>query len=458
MCFRDETLYKIPPARILLDAPVRVPGLKDSRNSYLRTSYWKCRVCAATFDTKSAYSDHAEKVHQGKVWPCHLCEYAGWNSFLLVSHLWRNHNIKCNQGPDFERFRCKFPGCSFKERDIWTVTKHIKRIHLQMPPPGAAEGPLKVKVGQKERESTILQCDVCQMRFGKVRVLAKHLQSEHDMGIEHPVVALAASDEQNKKSKGSYKEAAQTGANSIEYQCSHCGWPTTKRELMNRHMAANHPEDTSYDPYDLQPGEYHCKICNKVIAGAANWHVHRYSHLANASPRWSKEQCDICGKSFSKRNIAKHKAHAHGTANQTCPMCKPNPRVGPQLYTLAGVNEHIRASHRDSGRVCPVADCLKVYRQDCEVIDHYRYRHMNYLTVRCKICNKRYDDMDTCKYHIMWVHEKVKKKSDLDPLFFDKTDLIEDYKVTDPNYPTKDIVQAEVDKVRLELMNESSLM
>ena len=36
--------------------------------------------------------------------------------------------------------------------------------------------------------------------------------------------------------------------------------------------------------------------------------------------------------------------------------------------------------------------------------------------------------------------------SDLDPLYFDDLDLFENYALTDPNYPTSEVVEAEMDR------------
>lgn len=232
-----------------------------------------------------------------------------------------------------------------------------------------------------------------------------------------------------------------------QMQCTHCGWIATQKEMMNRHMAKHHPEDTAYNPLDLDENEFHCKVCQKVVTGLANWYEHRNRHYYKNSL-----QCSLCGMLFTFKNeLDNHQANTHGTVNQKCNLCPP----GSQLYNMADLREHIKVTHKESERMCPVADCQKVFRSAASVVRHYRYRHMNYLSYRCKQCNKEYDDQSTLKYHIMWVHEKKKKTIELDPSFYDNPDLMEDYSLTDPNYPTKAIVQAEIEKVRLQMKKES---
>lgn len=451
----DPSLFRIPSAKIYLPEPVTVNSPRGHKHDYKRKCIWKCFVCEQTFVNMKNYGEHCKEVHDNKIYKCHLCAYAGAQSIFLVGHLWRHHKVKCNQGPDFERFRCKYEGCEFMERDRWSVYKHIKTKHLERPDhpidpsmPRASEDYQTATGKVRKRPSSNLHCEICNVSFNRLKFLANHMINKHQKGEEHAAVAVYTMDLENKKSKDDFKEAVNTKMkNSVGLQCDHCGWVTKKRDLMNRHMAANHPEDTSYDPHALGKGEFHCKICDVVLTGYANWHAHRSRHLET-----NAFQCGDCGKLFKTRvPLELHQAHKHNAANQKCPVC-PQPDL--QLYTITGVREHIRSYHWDSDKVCPVSDCQKVFRQVAEVISHFRYRHMNYLQIRCKLCGKKYDDKDTCKYHILWVHEKKKKMTELDPLFFDNTQLMEDYSQTDPHYPTYAIVQAEIDKVRLELKKE----
>ena len=67
---------------------------------------------------------------------------------------------------------------------------------------------------------------------------------------------------------------------------------------------------------------------------------------------------------------------------------------------------------------------------------------------RCTQCDKRFSRGSNAKYHIQQVHEKNMERK-IDQEFFDRNKgLFEDYALTDPNYPTSEIVRAKIEEAR----------
>ena len=394
---------------------------------------WKCRICSTLkddlnsssfiFQTKQEYDNHINESHEGKAYHCHLCKYSNKIKHNLVTHLYWSHKIKCKGGLDFERFRCKHPGCNFRAKDRWSVGKHISKSHLKL-----------------KMES--LDCSECSLTFSGSKEYEGHMIDVHDRIPENAAALAFISPSLLHQNKAKHLSKDPLGSK-VKMQCEHCGLVASNRSHLNAHMASKHPQDTDYNPLALSEDEYLCGDCGKTVHGKMNFAAHRSWHK-----NYKKNPCPDCGKGFTTRNeLETHRAKRHG-ALQPCRDCGPD--ASEVKYTVADLREHIYQTHRDSKlrdrTFCPVEGCRQVTRTKGEVIDHFRYKHMRYLTFRCKLCNKRFGDFSTTKYHILWVHEKKKKMSDLDPLYFDDPDLFENYALTDPSYPTSEVVEAEMDR------------
>ena len=132
--------------------------------------------------------------------------------------------------------------------------------------------------------------------------------------------------------------------------------------------------------------------------------------------------------------MKKHDATHHQIQNITCSLCPAEDKKrSEKLYSKDSLEIHIETVHRRAIK-CPLCDWKD--SQKVKLREHFLAKHMNYFQFRCRTCKKEFGKLFNARYHYQQVHLKNSSRK-LDTEFFKtNSNVIEDKKYTDPNYPT----------------------
>ena len=115
------------------------------------------------------------------------------------------------------------------------------------------------------------------------------------------------------------------------------------------------------------------------------------------------ENCDYCGKSFSRCHLKDHIATVHEKQrNYRCEICSKS-------YTQrSALHKHNRAIHENSTKSTthPCKKCDKVYTSKGALYTHVKQFHENVKNHECDVCHKGFFFKSQLTLHIKFIHEK----------------------------------------------------
>ena len=163
-----------------------------------------------------------------------------------------------------------------------------------------------------------------------------------------------------------------------------------RKSDMNIHIRDTHSNTASYQ-------------CD--YPGCSNSYKHRTSlqrHIREVHGS-STYQCPIpgCHKTFTwKTSLSYHLKYSHNFDESQRLPC-PYPECDQSFKHPKYLRNHIRYMHNDVPRLkCSYHDCNRSYQRRRGLNQHIRFVHLDVRPHVCKICGKRYRQLDLLKYHL----------------------------------------------------------
>ncbi|KAJ6648669.1 Transcriptional repressor CTCF [Pseudolycoriella hygida] len=187
-------------------------GTKENREHFI------CDMCGLTLYSKSGIRRHLKHKHlglktsssaQSKTEICNICG---------IYTTKRNFKDHVNSHSKEKNFKCSF--CETAVKSIFTLRKHIKRVHLKI---------------------RMFECQICKRQFTTLDGLKNHDLRRH---------------------KNSYDENG--------FQCRHCDVRFSRSEALKNHLI-KHKDEWSFG----------CGICPKSFKHSSSVSGHRKSHKVN---------------------------------------------------------------------------------------------------------------------------------------------------------------------------------
>lgn len=209
--------------------------------------------------------------------------------------------------------------------------------------------------------------------------------------------------------------------------CEVCG----KSFQLKARLKEHHRKHTGEKPYQ-------CEICGHRCMTTHALKFHKKSHLSH------RHTCDICGKSFIKKQNLNEHLEKHWKKDKnislpqifTCPVCKyelptfrmlkhhmvgihkldrQNPLIMKEkpLYECNECHEKFKhqmslKAHREKvheGKIMPRTFqcdvCKAVYKVKQMLINHIKSKHSDEKRYKCAQCNTRFTDIKTLYHHVL---------------------------------------------------------
>ncbi|XP_072316746.1 zinc finger protein 384b isoform X1 [Eucyclogobius newberryi] len=247
-----------------------ITGPKDSTKTY------RCRMCAATFFSKSDMQIHSKSHTEAKPHKCPHCAKSFANSSYLAQH------IRIHSGA--KPYTCSYCQKSFRQLS-----------HLQ-------------QHTRNHTESKPHKCPHCTKSFANSSYLAQHFRIH--TGVK-PYACTVCEKSFRQLSHLQQHNRIHTGDR--PYKCSHPGCEKSFTQLSN--LQSHRRQHNKDKPFK-------CSNCNKGYVDAASLEVHMATHTVKHARIYS---CGLCNRSYTSetylvRHMEKHSADqltsAAGQASQ----------------------------------------------------------------------------------------------------------------------------------------------
>ncbi|CAL1610871.1 unnamed protein product [Knipowitschia caucasica] len=247
-----------------------IPGTKDSTKTY------RCRMCVATFFSKSDMQIHSKSHTEAKPHKCPHCAKSFANSSYLAQH------IRIHSGA--KPYSCSYCQKSFRQLS-----------HLQ-------------QHTRNHTESKPHKCPHCTKSFANSSYLAQHYRIH--TGVK-PYACTVCEKSFRQLSHLQQHNRIHTGDR--PYKCIHPGCEKSFTQLSN--LQSHRRQHNKDKPFK-------CSNCNKGYVDAASLEVHMATHTVKHARIYS---CGLCNRSYTSetylvRHMEKHSADqlpsAAGQASQ----------------------------------------------------------------------------------------------------------------------------------------------
>ncbi|XP_051921080.1 zinc finger protein 384-like isoform X3 [Hippocampus zosterae] len=233
------------------------PGLKDSTKTY------RCRMCAATFFSKSDMQIHSKSHTEAKPHKCPHCAKSFANSSYLAQH------IRIHSGA--KPYTCSYCQKSFRQLS-----------HLQ-------------QHSRNHTESKPHKCPHCTKSFANSSYLAQHLRIH--TGVK-PYTCSYCQKSFRQLSHLQQHNRIHTGDR--PYKCTHAGCEKSFTQLSN--LQSHRRQHNKDKPYK-------CSNCNKGYVDAASLEVHMSKHTVRHARIYS---CGLCNRTYTSETYLVKHMEKHG--------------------------------------------------------------------------------------------------------------------------------------------------
>ena len=246
-------------------------------------------------------------------------------------------------------FKCNYSDCLFICIKSNKISEHSK-VH---------------KIGKT------FECDVCHNRYGSQRLLTKHMHIVHN-SRNHPILKCNFEGCLYTTYVGRYlKSHLVVHQSDRPYVCSYSGCDMSFKysASLTSHINCVH--------LNLRP--YHCKhpTCDKTFKFMTGWRRHMATHTGRTPA--IRVECDLCGKTYSKTSLIRHKILVHNIKNKPlidCPHC-PYKTVYPNYMRQHQQSHQNRRSFR-----CRAKGCDKRFKTEKSLRLH-KIMHSNVRLYSC---------------------------------------------------------------------------
>ena len=160
----------------------------------------------------------------------------------------------------------------------------------------------------------------------------------------------------------------------------------------------------------------HCSICFRPLHKSS---LLRHMREKHGKQNYKRVSCDLCKKDFTPRYLLDHKRKVHGAEAAKKNTGKPRPI--PLTYELCpfpscdkylhrcSIARHLKTRHNTQRRAFTCFTCSEIFFTNAELKNHYQYHFKKFEHV-CLLCKQSFSDMDSCKYHLTYVHKMENSK------------------------------------------------
>ncbi|XP_045456281.1 zinc finger protein 583-like [Melitaea cinxia] len=254
------------------------------------------------------------------------------------------------------------------------------------------------------------KCDECSAVFGDKAELKQHVEVEHTVPVQEPVMngSLPRSREQlperpqcvecgkifsSRKTYRYHLNVLHKGQN--RYPCPRCGKVYQWKSNLGRHMRSHKARDS---------GELHCRACDKRFASVATYRQHLRVSRRHVAETDFTFMCNECGKKFvNKTRLRDHIdwEHLHKIKFR-CQLCDKPFKCHTSLYV------HMQNVHRNKEKkdnLCHV--CGKSYQNAAKLKYHIVAMHTSETPYSCEQCSAAFGWYSSLYRHVREVHYKV---------------------------------------------------
>ncbi|KAM9805541.1 zinc finger protein 384-like isoform X3 [Syngnathus typhle] len=233
------------------------PGLKDSTKTY------RCRMCAATFFSKSDMQLHSKSHTEAKPHKCPHCAKSFANSSYLAQH------IRIHSGA--KPYTCSYCQKSFRQLS-----------HLQ-------------QHTRNHTESKPHKCPHCTKSFANSSYLAQHIRIH--TGVKPYTCSYC---EKSFRQLSHLQQHNRIHTGDRPYKCTNPGCEKSFTQLSN--LQSHRRQHNKDKPYK-------CPNCNKGYVDAASLEVHMSKHTVKHARIYS---CGLCNRTYTSETYLVKHMEKHG--------------------------------------------------------------------------------------------------------------------------------------------------
>ena len=265
--------------------------LKHEYNEELHSC--KCELCGKIFKNKASYTQHKQKIHEGKRYKCEICDYTSKHSDSLKRHIRTVH--------EGILYQCEL--CGQVLTTVEALQDHVKAIHENI------------------RE---FQCDVCGSNFVNKKVLRDHKSNVH--GDKKHVCDQCGKGFPTPNRLRIHDDSVHKGL--MTSKCPYCK-ETFAKHHMKSHIISKHEHDKKIDcnQCDLKfttskileehiniihkgIKDFKCVHCNKLFGRKRSLQL----HIETVHDGLKRHKCEICETAYGQSgDLKRHKLRAHRT-------------------------------------------------------------------------------------------------------------------------------------------------
>ncbi|XP_070189262.1 zinc finger protein 493-like [Littorina saxatilis] len=305
----------------------------------------ECKVCGKNLQSTLHLERHMRCHSNRPPRVCHVCGVNFKSDQGLASHLAAHKGVKSHI--------CEVCGASFVRRTSWQ--RHIR-----------------------QHSDTVFQCDVCSKDFSTDYALHAHMLSRHQRGVYF-----------NNRLKTVQElgytldtEAVNRHLNNQCIICSHTLIDTTCPQHPDNHMLVFTCNKCQMNFKHIEVFCHHLKT-HKDPAKSPGASRRNYTMSICGAERGEAVMayaCNICHKSFQRREYVSHHMKQHREKSFSCPVCD-------KTFTYkCNMKNHLLTHSADKPFKCDV--CQKAFRRQSLLKSHARVHDPNRSPFRCVICGK----------------------------------------------------------------------
>ena len=313
----------------------------------------KCPDCNKTYKKRYDLLIHINKTHkQAKNFQCGHCDYKASVPFLLTKHIKRIHS-----DVPVKNHLCHDCGAMFAEKTY--LDAHVKYVH---------------------RLSKIDSfCHFCGFSIKTAAGMKKHLQEMHGQSDN-----FVPSKDEN-----------------LPHQCGSCTEAFTSIDELKKHLNAKHASTKVNDENSKRSStvkvRYSCHFCSKIVSNkyTLEYHVNKFHQQTKVY------KCSYCPEAFfDSLSVKKHEEKHRGLNVFECQDCF-------KLFSSkALLNRHVKTVHlKEHEFACTKCD-FKTFHSD-SLNTHLQQVHERKRPNKCEHCDEAYFYKRDLERHYLKAHNVV---------------------------------------------------